>query len=46
MKINDLFFFSGRLAVILVGVFMFALGIILGSIPLLDYVILKVSLTF
>jgi hypothetical protein len=44
--ISDANYFSctGRLAVILVGVFTLAMGIILSSIPWLDYIILKVSL--
>nr|CAH7723411.1 unnamed protein product [Callosobruchus chinensis] len=46
MKINKIkfsgsFFIFGRLAVILIGVFTLAVGIILSSIPWLDYIILK-----
>jgi len=37
-------FITGRLAVIVFGLFTLAMGIILSSIPWLDYIILKVSL--
>lgn len=36
--------FLGRLAVILIGLFTLAVGIILSSIPWLDYIILKVGI--
>jgi hypothetical protein len=39
----DVFFIIGRLAVIVFGLFTLAMGIILSSIPWLDYIILKVS---
>jgi scavenger receptor class B protein 1 len=41
---NSFFLISGRIAVILIGVFTLAMGIILSSIPWVDYLILKVRL--